>query len=240
MLLVNIDIKQMIRKKDFFHHGQTIYNINEMRKIGTEFLFRKNHENPELIFRRAKELNRLFELDTASIRKAFFSYFSSGLSLTEELLFVNVYPSTILNPQFPSFIESLLQAFPNSRFRSVFEIVESEVIENINLIKERVRFLQKLGYFIAIDDIGHGWASLCTLIELEPNYLKLERYFSINLPNSSQKQRMILLLLQYFYDSDTKIILEGVETIEELHVAQSLGVEFCQGYFLSRPQPVLV
>lgn len=50
---------------------------------------------------------------------------------------------------------------------------------------------------------------------------------------------MILMLVQYFYGTDTKIILEGVETKAELDMAQELGVEFCQGYFLSMPQPIL-
>ncbi|MEH7386552.1 EAL domain-containing protein, partial [Bacillus sp. JJ1521] len=76
------------------------------------------------------------------------------------------------------------------------------------------------------------------IIELEPNYLKLDRIFSINLAKSSQKQKMISLLLQYFQETDTKIILEGVETNEELQMAKTLGIELCQGYLLSRPQPI--
>lgn len=233
-------INEMIEKNTFFHSYQYLYQLESMTTIGGEFLFRAEYGNPEFIFQIAREADLLYELDTKSIEKAIKTYYSQEGIPLEGLLFINVFPSTILNSKFPSFAAHLLRTFPESYQHVVFEIIEMEKTSNVELLKERIQFLRSCGFQIAMDDVGQGWSSLSLIIELEPDFIKLDRYFSVRLASTLQKQKMIKLLLEYFEDTETRIVLEGIETMNDLHTAQSLGVHLCQGYLLSRPKPLLV
>jgi EAL domain-containing protein (putative c-di-GMP-specific phosphodiesterase class I) len=239
VLDTDLDIDNLIYKEEFTHHYQEVFLINSMQKIGVEFLFRGMVGNPEFIFQKAREASRLYDLDTKSIRKAFTSNFSKKKGLIQGLLFLNIYPSTILNPNFPNFIKKLSNSFPNSCKDTVFEIIESEKTSNLNLLKSKVLSLKEKGFKIAIDDVGKGWSSLSTIIELRPDFIKLDRYFSINLSMDNCKQKMIKLLIDYCHDTKSKVILEGIETTKDLDTARKLGIQLCQGYLLSRPQPVI-
>jgi EAL domain-containing protein (putative c-di-GMP-specific phosphodiesterase class I) len=231
-------IHDMIEKNDFFHCYQHLYKTECMSTIGAELLLRTEIGNPESVFQMAREEKKLFELDTRSIDRAFQTYYSQ--KEIDGLLFINIFPSTIMHTQFPSFIAHLLECHPESYKNVVFEIIETEKVNNEEVLKERIEFLKKCGFQIAVDDVGKGWSSLCLIIELEPDFIKLDRYFSIDLAIMPKKQKMIQLLLHYFEDTKTKMILEGVETSPDLRMAQTLGIHFCQGYLLSKPLPLLV
>jgi EAL domain-containing protein (putative c-di-GMP-specific phosphodiesterase class I) len=233
-------IHEIIEKNDFSHCYQHLYKTECLSVFGAEFLLRATSGNPEFIFQMAREENKLFELDTKSIDKAFQTYYSQKQILLEGMLFINIFPSTILHTKFLSFVAHLIECFPDSTEKVVFEMIETEKIGNEERLKERIHFLKKLGFKIAVDDVGKGWSSLSLIIELEPDFIKLDRYFSIDLAKTPKKQKMIQLLLHFFDGTETKVILEGVETSSDLRMAQSLGVHFCQGYLLSKPMPLLV
>ncbi len=229
-------IRELIEKTAFSHSYQPLYRVEDMLEWGAEFLFRTKNGHPEQIFQMAKEKNQLFELDTKSIYTSLRARFTH-LTLNG-YAFVNIYPSTILHKEFQSFIRNLLEEFPNSAQKIVFEIIETEKTTDLNLLKERIHYLKTCGFQIAMDDVGMGWSSLSLMIELEPDFIKLDRYFSIDLAASSKKQKMIQLLLHYFHGTETTIILEGIETTKDLHTAQTLGVNYCQGYLLAMPKPI--
>jgi EAL domain-containing protein (putative c-di-GMP-specific phosphodiesterase class I) len=237
--LLKTNITYLIEKEAFSHSYQYIYQVHGLQEVGAEFLFRAYDENPETIFYQAKEDQLLFDLDTKSIYKALSSYLLCGQSLKINQLFFNIYPSTILHNRFPCFIESILKYCKNSPNSIVLEIIESEKCDNFILLKERVSYLKEQGFQVAIDDVGKGWSSLSMIIELEPDYIKLDRYFSEDLSQSPQKQKMIKMLLNYFSNTKTKVILEGIEKNKDLNTANMLGIQLCQGYLLNRPQPLI-
>lgn len=233
-------IQGLIEKDEFTHSYQYLYRLENMSAIGAEFLFRAEQGNPEFIFQMARETKKLYELDTKSIDKALQTYYSQQtIPIDDGLLFINICPSTILHNQFPSFVAHLVEQFPQSCKNVVFEICESEKASSEKLLIERINFLKKLGYKIAVDDVGKGWSSLNLIIELDLDFIKLDRYFSIDLAESPKKQKMIQLLLNFFRNTKTRLVIEGIETSPDLQMAQSLGVHFCQGYLLSKPMPVL-
>lgn len=92
-------------------------------------------------------------------------------------LFINVYPSTIVHPAFPDFLRKL-KPIRSSRQHIVLEINEPEKISDIGLLKKAIRFLRTGGFSAALDDIGKVEFSLHTVTELEPDFMKLDRYYS--------------------------------------------------------------
>lgn len=229
----------MLMKNELFYHlYQPLYHLKDLEVMGSEFLFRSQFGPPNHIFDQAKIVGMLYELDTKSILKALRTYFTSDFSKVGELLFLNIFPSTITSPIFPNFLETVLTEFPQSRHQIVFEINEMEKIDDPSFIK-RVQLLKECGFFIAIDDIGKGWSSLSRIIDLEPNFIKLDLYFSQSLSISHKKQAMIKALVNYCEATNIKIILEGIETEKDFAVAKALGVTYGQGYVLCRPKEIV-
>lgn len=220
-----------VNYEEFYHFFQPLYSLASDRIFGYESLLRSKHfSNPETFFEKAKKENKRHELDMQSIKKSIEFYFQ--FELKDSPLFINIFPATLLHPSFQPFIENLIlstKVIPNL---VVFEIIEEDV-DLISLIAV-VSSLRKLGFGVASDDVGKGAASLEAIIELQPQFVKMDRYFSINLSKSVLKQRMIETLLNYCKNNSI-LILEGIEYPEDLSIAKALGVTIGQGYLLGRP-----
>lgn len=229
-------IKNLIRKDDFYHHFQPIYNLKDGCIVGYEALFRSNYyKDPEETFALAAKVKRLYELDSRSIHKAVSTYHSAGLLSKRGKLFVNVFPSTISNPKFPSLLNQIISEYPGISQQLIIEISEKEIINFDKMFINHLTITKKLGIQLAIDDVGKGHSNFQSIVELEPYYMKLDQFFSKNLHTSPQKQIFIRHVLNYCKESNITFVLEGIENREELISAESLGVPFAQGYILGRP-----
>lgn len=237
MKLENFDL--FIERKQFHHAYQPVFSLNSQSEmVGSEFLLRSKISTPDVIFEQAKKANRLYELDTSSIYNALHTYTSIGDSL-KGFLFFNIFPSTLVDSKFPTFLNKILKEFPESCSKIVFELNETEKADS-TLFSERVRLLKESGFLVAIDDVGKGWSSLTRIIELDPHFIKLDLYFSQSLSVSRKKQLMIQTIAKYCESCGIRIILEGIETEEDLLTAKALQVHYGQGYLLCRPQTLCV
>lgn len=217
------------------HVYQPIYELSDFTIIGYEAFIRPNDykDNIENLFLEAKKQNFLYELDTISIKNAVFTFFEKGFTNTK--LFINVFPSTIINPSFIPFFEELMKQVDKPLNRIVLEINEAEEILDFNQLRKIINILKNKGIMFAIDDFGKGLISIKNVIELEPDIVKLDRFFSSNLFTSEKKQKMIRSLVDYF-DDDVILILEGIEQPEELSIAKVLGISIGQGYLIGKPR----
>lgn len=173
-------LDDIIRKKMFHHVYQPIYALEDWKVFGYEALLRcKFFQNPESLFQFAMKKNRLYDLDTCSVQLAL-----SSINARHRR-FVNVYPSTVLHSFFPNFLNSI-----NTFGRNiVFEINEAEKISDMGSLKRAIIFLKEKGYTVALDDFGKEESSLRTVIELEPDFVKMDRYFAIDLAVSKKQTR---------------------------------------------------
>jgi EAL domain-containing protein (putative c-di-GMP-specific phosphodiesterase class I) len=118
----------------------------------------------------------------------------------------------------------------------VLELLENEPIRDWEVLKGVTKELQARGVKIAVDDMGGGYSFFQQWIELEPDFIKLDRYFAEDLSICSRKQKTISSLVDLLSDT-TDIIIEGIETEEDLNIAESLGINYAQGFLLGRPSP---
>lgn len=219
-------------EEKIYHYFQPIYGLKNLKRWGYEALLRPNPEN---FFREAKKAKQLFELDSRSIYKALATYQSAGLSRKDGNLFLNILPSTVSHPNFLYFLEQIIESHYLESQQIVLEISETECIDDFDTFKYRIGQLKNVGFLIALDDFGSGNSDFRSMIELEPNYLKLDRYFAQNLNESKQKQSIIRLFLHYCKQYHCQLILEGVETPAEMAMAKELDVTAVQGYIFGRP-----
>lgn len=226
------ELNRIIEQRLFEHYCQPIFDLKAQLQNGGELLLRAQFGTPDFIFHQAKKANQLYELDTISILKAF----ESKQAFHNKIFFLNVFPSTIKNPLFPAFIEYILKDIQLKNEQIVFEINEGESVFDIRLLKKRINWLRDFGFQIALDDVGKGALTLASMIELNVDFIKLDRYFSKDLHRSLKKQSMISAILQYCHANQIKVVLEGIENEEALVVANELGVDMGQGYYLGRPE----
>lgn len=232
MWLVNF-----LKKEIFFHHYQPIVNLKTQDIEGYEALFRSHKFiNPERAYHFAIRKKKLFELDAHSIQKAVCTFLRDGPIDTNKKLFINVYPSTLLNPNFAPFILQLINHFSIPYHQIVLEIVEHESIKDFSALINVLHHLKSMGLLIAVDDFGKGTDNINRTIEIDSDYIKLDRYFSIGLNGSKKKQAYVDFLVHYCARFNLKLIFEGLETERDIDCARILGVQYAQGYAIGKPQ----
>jgi EAL domain-containing protein (putative c-di-GMP-specific phosphodiesterase class I) len=148
-------------------------------------------------------------------------------------LFVNLHPADLLDEELyqPSSPLSL-----HAR-RVVLEVTERAGLDEIPELSARLRSLRALGYRIAVDDLGEGYAGLTSLARLEPQFVKLDMSLVRNIDQSPCAQHIVRSTVMLCRELDSRVIAEGVETAGERDALLALGCDLLQGYLLARPSP---
>ena len=156
---------------------QPIVGLKDFKAIGFELLSRGPRESelhrPDALFEVARDEGRVTELDRLCRRTAS----RAGEDLPPDCLrFVNTEPLTMfLHSHGDSFVQEFVEVTPSSlRGLTVIEITENSVIDDFDRMRDIVRKLRAHGFRVAIDDAGAGYAGLQTMVEIEPDFIKLD------------------------------------------------------------------
>ena len=117
------------------------------------------------------------------------------------------------------------------------EITESLLMQDMEGGIRKLKAIRDLGVNIAIDDFGTGYSSLAYLSKLPVNALKIDRSFIDGLPGDSDNLSIVASIISPAHALKIKVIAEGVETVEQLQVLQSLECDEIQGFLISPPVP---
>jgi EAL domain-containing protein (putative c-di-GMP-specific phosphodiesterase class I)/ActR/RegA family two-component response regulator len=147
------------------------------------------------------------------------------------LLFVNLHPRDLLD-------DMLLSAdTPLGRIASrvVLEITERAALNDVRDAASRVASLRKLGYRIAIDDLGAGYAGLTSFANLEPEIAKLDMSIVRDVDKIPKRRKIIESMSRLCKEMDILVVAEGVETVRERDVLVECGCDLLQGYLIAKP-----
>src|SRR6266700_3099858 len=210
---------------------QPIVSWNTKSVIAYEALVR--NEEPTLrappdMFEAAERLGRLRELGRIIRDRVAQTMIDVP---TEGEIFVNVHALELDDDSLFS-TSSPLSAVAK---RVVLEITERAPLERIKDVNGRVAQLRAIGYRIAVDDLGAGYAGLTSFAQLEPEVVKVDMSLIRGLDQSPTKQKLLRSMVGLCRDLDIKMIAEGIETIEERDTLVRLGGDLCQGYLFARP-----
>ncbi|WP_208027645.1 EAL domain-containing response regulator [Rhabdothermincola sediminis] len=145
---------------------------------------------------------------------------------------VNASPSALRSPR----LLRELQSFDPARV--IVEVTEHERADDPEALRDAATRLRQIGARVAVDDAGAGVASLERILWLEPDVLKLERQLISDVDRSPVKRSLISALVHFCSETDSTLIAEGIETLEELHTLRSLGLRAGQGFFIGRAAPL--
>jgi EAL domain-containing protein (putative c-di-GMP-specific phosphodiesterase class I) len=213
---------------------QPIVSLSDKRVYGYEALMRTSHpdfRSPSQLLDAAERNEALDVLGRAVRARAV-----EGLSCTPEgaLLFVNLHPRDLTDPM----LASPESAFGRAASRVVLEITERASLEGIADLQRRVSELRRLGFRIAIDDLGAGYAGLTSFALLEPEIIKVDMSLTRNIDRSAVKQKLVGSLASLCREMGTIMVVEGVETPSERDALITLGCDLLQGHLFGYPQAV--
>ncbi|MGE3674202.1 MAG: EAL domain-containing protein, partial [Polyangiaceae bacterium] len=157
----------------------------------------------------------------------------SAMTPDSGLLFVNLHTTDLLD------YELYEPDAPLSRMadRVVLEITERSSLDEVKDVKRRVAVLREMGFRIAVDDLGAGYAGLTSFALLEPDIVKLDMTLIRDVHQAPTKQKLIRSIAQLCADMGMLVVGEGVETREERDTLIELGCDLLQGYFIAKPGP---
>jgi len=146
-------------------------------------------------------------------------------------IFVNLHPADLEDPELYA-DEGALTPFAG---QVVLEITERAALDGIHELSSRVTRLRSLGYRIAIDDLGAGYAGLTSFAQLEPEVVKVDMSLVRGIDNSPVKQKLVRSIIALCTELGIQLVAEGIETPAERDALIALGGDLCQGYLFARP-----
>jgi EAL domain-containing protein (putative c-di-GMP-specific phosphodiesterase class I) len=215
-----------------FMVAQPVVSVTERKILAYEALVRSRDPampHPGALFDAAERLSAHHDLGRA-IRSCIARDIVESLP-EGTMAFINVHPEdlvddTLYDPMGP------LAPIAN---RTVLELTERGTIETVADLPARVARLRELGFRIAIDDLGAGYAGLSTFARLEPEVAKLDMSLVRNVHREPTKRRLIQSIGSFCADMGILLVCEGVETRDERDALLDLGCDVHQGYLYAKP-----
>ena len=124
--------------------------------------------------------------------------------------------------------------------RITFEILETEEIENYNLLYKFISKIKELGCKFAIDDFGTGYSNLEHLMKLKVDYLKIDGSIIKRMPEDKGARILTEAVVSFSKELKIKTIAEFVSDQNIYEMVKLLGVDYSQGYYLGKPEPIEV
>jgi EAL domain-containing protein (putative c-di-GMP-specific phosphodiesterase class I)/CheY-like chemotaxis protein len=210
---------------------QPIVDIKAKTVFAYEALLRTEEESlrrTDIFIATAERLDKVHQLGRTVRRNV---AQAAATAPDDALLFVNVHGLELNDEEL---FAGDLGLGPHAS-RVVLEITERTGIDPA-AGPSRVAMLRKLGYRIAVDDLGAGYAALGALATLEPEVVKLDMSLVRDIHRHPVKQRVVAAIASLCRELGGRVVAEGVETREELDTIMNAGIELIQGYLIAKPQ----
>jgi diguanylate cyclase (GGDEF)-like protein len=232
------ELRRLIEFKLLTPVFQPIVAVENPRIIGYEALIRGPEDSPlhkpDALFAVARESRLLAALEFAC-REVSCERFAA-LDLPGKL-FLNMSPISFTDSQYRDGVtREILQRVGLSAERLVFELTESQPLDELDLLRVASDHFRRQGFAVALDDLGAGYAGLRVWSELCPDYVKIDRHFISGIDTDPVKREFVRAMLDIAHRMGHKAIAEGIETAAEFNTLVTMGVEYAQGYFIARPQ----
>jgi EAL domain-containing protein (putative c-di-GMP-specific phosphodiesterase class I) len=212
---------------------QPILRVSDTSIFGYEALLRCTEPalpDPNAVLYAAERLGQLGRLGRIVREQAATPMLSAD---APSLLFVNLHPLDIFDPDVGA-TDSALVKVAN---RVVLEITERASLESMDNVRAGLSRLRELGFRIAVDDLGAGYAGLSSFALLEPDIVKLDMTLIRGVDRHTVKQKLVASMTSVCKDMGLQTVAEGVETKAERDTLIHLGCDLLQGFFFARPGP---
>lgn len=230
---------RIIRERQLSARFQPIIQMDDGQILGYEGLIRGPSDStlhsPINLFQAAAEHNLSVTVEHLCRRIVLEQF--KALNLPGKL-FLNVSPECLLqrDARHGETLDYIHEIGINPQ-RVIIELTEYQPTHDYALLYEAVLHYRKMGFEIAIDDLGEGFSSLRLWSELHPEFVKIDMHFIQGIDKDSVKRQFVKSIQSIAEKSGSKVVAEGIETQAELLTLLELGVACGQGYHIAKPHP---
>jgi EAL domain-containing protein (putative c-di-GMP-specific phosphodiesterase class I)/GGDEF domain-containing protein len=230
-------LRAVLKERGLATVFQPIFGFREGRILGFEALVRGPEgsaiESPFDLFSAAQDAGLALELNMACVQQILRTFAASKL---EGSLFLNVSPQLIMQRGFQQERAArFLGELGIEPARVVIELTEDYPTVDFRLVHESLMHYRAMGFRVAIDDLGEGFASLRLWSELRPEFVKADKHFVTGISIDPVKHQFLRAIQHIAENCGSLVIAEGIENAEDFRVAKDIGIACGQGWFIGRP-----
>ena len=222
-------VRSIVADERITTHFQPIVRMGAAPElVGFEALSRFPEGTPDEWFRSAAETGLTLHLETAAIVAAMQHL---GDLPDDAYLSLNVSPASLADAD----LFALFSALPSDRV--VIELTEHLVVQDYDTVNDTLRILRDRGMRVAVDDAGAGFASFRHVVNLAPDFIKLDQSLTRNVHADRARHALASAITTFSTAVGATVVAEGVETEDEMAALLDIGVDFGQGWLFGRPAP---
>ena len=231
------ELERLLTESSIKSVYQPIVRLGDGKVFGYEALTRcpegSLFDGPLTLFRFAEKNQMALSLDRLARETAIRHSPALG---TMQKIFINVTMSIINDPHFVSgqTVRWLSERGMHPG-QVVFELTERSSIDDFEAAEKILAHYRTQGYEIAIDDAGAGYSSLQSIVELRPDYIKVDRSLVRQADHDEMKKHMLRTFVRFAKKMNIRTVAEGIERPEELRLLRAMGFDYAQGYLIGRP-----
>ena len=241
--LVDYAIQNAINNRTFEVYYQPIYCVNDKSFSGCEALIRLKDEklgfiSPDEFIPIAEQNGKIIEVGRFVIEEVC-SFIKSERLQERGITFVDINLSVIqcMHPEIINDIEKTLEKYNVPRSMVNLEITETASAQSYAMLQTKLNELHSNGFTISLDDFGTGFASVEYLINFPFDVVKLDKSLVWAYMSTKKYEPILQHYMPMLHSLGTRIVAEGVETLEMANALIALGCDYLQGYYYSRPIP---
>jgi EAL domain-containing protein (putative c-di-GMP-specific phosphodiesterase class I) len=219
-------VEELLRPGAIEMAAQPIVSVADGSVLGFEMLARTSipcSSGPDQWLEHATYLGVRTEFELACLQ----AVHDRGAPPGDVRLFVNLSARTLLDPR----VDAKLNQLPPR----VLEITEHEPVSDYQELRRRLQMWSAASTMLAIDDVGAGYSSMSHVLQLHPQFIKIDRSLVHKVHRDPNKLAVLRGLVGFARQGGITSLAEGVETSEELNALRAIGIDLVQGYLLARP-----
>lgn len=230
-------LKEAIEEKQFCLYYQPIFDANTGNIVEHEALIRMIDNNGEIVspgyFLPAARQSRLYPLLSQFVINEVFTM----LETTTHTYSINLSVDDIFDKPTKELLIQKLRASSHTT-RLIFELLESEGIENYPEVSAFISEVKQFGCRIAIDDFGTGYSNFAHIIKLDVDILKIDGSLIRNIDTDTNAQTILIAITEFSKHLGLHTVAEFVHSEAVYNKCRELGIDYLQGYYLGEPKPL--
>lgn len=238
------EVNKALEEEQFVVFLQPKINLITNKCFGAEALVRWKHPEKGMlspaefipIYERNGIIGRLDQYMWRHVCKLLRKWIDEGLE--PDPISVNVSRVNLYNPHLVDKLKNLITEYNIPASLLNLELTESAFMEDQELIMNTMSKLHKLGFKIMMDDFGSGYSSLNILKDMELDYLKVDMKFLDSQGFNGKGEKVLTSVIRMAKWLQLPVIVEGVETQEQVDFLKYIGCEYAQGFFYAKPMSV--